>query len=174
MPRSVTVCLEQQWGQPQPNGSSKNLSNDADFVTYLPTFSSLLCKVWMLEWIAFDNMEVNSPRSLESPLFFLKRFWNMDVHRSVLNGLCFHCFNLFICNMRTAWSKHLGSFNWKCSDVLWLWRHKNSIFLEQAHKKKKNNHQFRKAICFVTWKLTFFLWLPKISTSAPRLMPATV
>lgn len=173
MPRSVTVCLEQQWGQPQPNGSSKKLSNDADFVTYLPTFSSLLCKVWMLEWIVFDNMEVNSPRSLESPLFFLKRFWNMDVHRSVLNGLCFHCFNLFICNMRTAWSKHLGSFNWKCSDVLWLWRHKNSIFLEQAHKKK-NNHQFRKAICCVTWKLTFFLWLPKISTSAPRLMPATV
>lgn len=135
MPRSVTVCLEQQWGQPQPNGSSKKLPNYVHFVTYLPIFSSLLCKVWMLEWIVFDNMKVNSPRSLESPLFFLKRLWNTDVHRSVLNGLCFHYFNLFICNMRTAWSKHLGSFNWKSSDVLWLWRHKNSILLEQAYKK---------------------------------------
>lgn len=171
MPRSVTVCLEQQWGQPQPNGSSSyKLLNYADFVTYLPAFSFPPYKVWMLEQIVIDNMEVpTSPRSPESPLSISNWFWNENVHGRVLNGLYFHYFNLFICDVRIAWSKHLGSFNWQSSDVLQLWRHKNSIFLEKALKKK-----FRKTIRCVTWKLTVFLWLPKISSSALRLMPVTV
>lgn len=71
------------------------------------TFLLPMSKVWTLERIVISNMEVHaSPLNLESSFFFL------NVHSSVLNGLCFHNLTCLF----AMWEQHEVN-TWEVSSV---------------------------------------------------------